>query len=79
MSPNRIFKNRIKGKNSKGSTNKTLRTDRWESERLEGHKEERRLKPKFPDFHFMAVFIAQPEWTVRNVNFVVEVIQNLTL
>lgn len=45
----------------------------------QGHTEERRFKPKFPDFQFMAVFIAQPEWRIRNVNFVVEAIQNLTL
>lgn len=42
-------------------------------------KKERRLKSKFPDFQFMAVFIAQPEWGIINVNFVVELIQSLTL
>lgn len=74
MSPSRIYKNRLKGKNSKGSTDGTLRSDRWDSER-----EEERFKYKFHDFQLMAVFITQPEWRVGDVNFVVEAIQNLTL
>lgn len=54
----------------------------WEAGCLaQGHlkeKKKKRFKPKFPDFQFMAIFIAQ-EWRVKNANFAVERIQNLTL
>lgn len=73
---------KYKEKNSKESTRQDpeiWQMELWEVGCLaQGHKEEKSFKLRFPDFQFMVAFIAQ-EWRIRNVNFVVEMIQNLTL